>query len=47
VLAVTGTGADLRAARDAAYDVAAGVQLPGAQWRTDIAARAVRGEISV
>jgi phosphoribosylamine--glycine ligase len=47
VVSVTATGATLAQARDAAYARAATVHLPEAQWRTDIALRAVRGEISV
>ncbi len=42
VLSVVGTGADLAAAREAAYALAAGVRFEGAQHRTDIAARAAR-----
>lgn len=40
VLAVVGTGADLAAARDAAYDGVTAVDFDGAQYRTDIAAKA-------
>jgi phosphoribosylamine--glycine ligase len=40
VLAVVGTGADLAAARDAAYEGVAAVEFEGAQHRTDIALRA-------
>ena len=40
VLAVVGTGTDLAAARDAAYDGVAAVEFEGAQHRTDIALRA-------
>jgi phosphoribosylamine--glycine ligase len=47
VLAVVGTGADLAAARDQAYQRLAGVHLTGAHHRTDIAARAIRGEITL
>ncbi|MFL6075378.1 MAG: phosphoribosylamine--glycine ligase [Mycobacteriales bacterium] len=47
VLNVTATGADLAAARDAAYAAVARIRFDGAQHRTDIALRAVRGEISV
>ena len=46
VLAVTATGADLRAARAAAYEKVAGIGLEGAHWRTDIALAAVDGLIS-
>ncbi|KAA5829091.1 phosphoribosylamine--glycine ligase [Saccharopolyspora hirsuta] len=47
VLSVVATGADLASARDAAYQRVNGVHLPGAHYRTDIALRAVRGEITV
>jgi len=40
VLAVVGTGADLAAAREAAYAGVAAVEFEGAQHRTDIALRA-------
>jgi phosphoribosylamine--glycine ligase len=43
---VTATGADLRAARAAAYEKVAGIGLEGAHWRTDIAQAAVDGPIS-
>jgi phosphoribosylamine--glycine ligase len=46
VLAVTAVGADLAAARQAAYERVAGVRLAGAHWRTDIALAAVEGRIS-
>ena len=39
VLAVTAVGADLADARTRAYAGVAAVSFPGAQWRTDIAAR--------
>jgi phosphoribosylamine--glycine ligase len=45
VLSLTATGSDLRSARDAAYALAASVQLPGGQMRRDIAQRAVAGGI--
>ncbi|MCX6462653.1 MAG: phosphoribosylamine--glycine ligase [Pseudonocardiales bacterium] len=47
VLSVVGTGADLAAARDDAYRRLEGVHLAGSHHRTDIALRAVRGEIGV
>jgi phosphoribosylamine---glycine ligase len=47
VLSVTATGADLAAARDAAYALVDGVRLEGAQFRTDIALSAVEGRIKV
>ncbi|MGL5827270.1 MAG: phosphoribosylamine--glycine ligase, partial [Nocardioides sp.] len=40
VLAVTAVGADIAAARAAAYAGVGDVSFPGAQWRTDIAAEA-------
>jgi phosphoribosylamine---glycine ligase len=46
VLSVVGTGADLAAARDDAYARLAGVHLAGSHHRTDIALRAVRGEVA-
>jgi phosphoribosylamine--glycine ligase len=47
VLSVVGTGADLAAARDDAYRRLDGVHLAGSHHRTDIALRAVRGEVAV
>ncbi len=47
VLSVVGTGADLAAARDDAYRRLGGVRLTGSHHRTDIALRAVRGEVRV
>ncbi len=47
VLSVVGTGADLAEARDDAYRRLAGVTLPGAHHRRDIALRAVEGEAAV
>ncbi|TDD10678.1 phosphoribosylamine--glycine ligase [Saccharopolyspora terrae] len=47
VLSVVATGPDLGAARDEVYERVERVHLPGAHWRTDIARRAVDGEISV
>jgi phosphoribosylamine--glycine ligase len=47
VLSVVGTGADLAAAREDAYRRLDGVHLAGSHHRTDIALRAVRGEIAV
>ncbi|WP_375491175.1 phosphoribosylamine--glycine ligase [uncultured Jatrophihabitans sp.] len=46
VLCATAYGDDLAAARSAAYELLARVELPGGQYRTDIAERAVRGEVS-
>jgi phosphoribosylamine--glycine ligase len=47
VLAVTAVGADLAAARQAAYERVARVRLAGAHWRTDIALAAVEGRVVV
>lgn len=47
VLTVVGNGPDLAAARDAAYDRIARIQLEGGHFRRDIAERAERGEITV
>ncbi|HEY8533845.1 MAG TPA: phosphoribosylamine--glycine ligase [Micromonospora sp.] len=47
VLCATATGADLAAARAAAYELVAGVQLAGAHYRRDIALAAVEGRITV
>ena len=40
VLSVTATGSDLATARKTAYEAVARISFPGAQWRTDIAAKA-------
>jgi phosphoribosylamine---glycine ligase len=47
VLSVVGTGVDLQAAHDDAYRRLEGVHLAGSHHRTDIALRAIRGEVSV
>ncbi|MGK2881656.1 MAG: phosphoribosylamine--glycine ligase [Mycobacterium sp.] len=47
VLSVVGTGADLAAARAAAYATIAGIRLPGSHFRTDIGLAAAEGRISV
>jgi phosphoribosylamine--glycine ligase len=47
VLSVTATGPSLAAARDAAYELIDGVRLDGAHYRTDIARRAVEGQIKL
>ena len=47
VLSVTATGPTLREARAAAYALAATVELPAGQYRSDIARRAVEGAIRV
>ncbi|MBN9620255.1 MAG: phosphoribosylamine--glycine ligase, partial [Actinobacteria bacterium] len=45
VVSVTATGVSLEQARDRAYALVATVDLPGGQHRTDIALRAVHGEV--
>ncbi|TLF82664.1 phosphoribosylamine--glycine ligase [Nocardia cyriacigeorgica] len=47
VLNVVGTGADLAAARAAAYERIASIKLPGSHYRTDIGLAAVEERISV
>jgi phosphoribosylamine--glycine ligase len=47
VLSVVGTGADLAAARSAAYELMASIRLPGSHFRTDIGLAAAAGEIRV
>jgi phosphoribosylamine--glycine ligase len=47
VLSVTATGASLADARDAAYAGVAAIRFDGSQHRSDIALRAVRGEVSL
>jgi phosphoribosylamine--glycine ligase len=47
VLSVIGTGADLAAARDAAYSLAKSIRLPGSHFRSDIGLAAAEGRISV
>ncbi|MEH1026276.1 phosphoribosylamine--glycine ligase [Micromonospora profundi] len=47
VLCGTATGTDLAAARDAAYALVDGVELAGSQHRTDIAAAALNGRITI
>lgn len=47
VLSVVGTGADLAAARDAAYAIVKAIRLPGSHFRTDIGLAAAEGRISV
>jgi phosphoribosylamine--glycine ligase len=46
VLCATATGATLATAREAAYALLDTVELPGGQFRHDVALRAVRGEIT-
>ena len=47
VLSVVGTGADLAAARDAAYQKIKLIRLPGGHFRTDIALAAAEGRIRI
>ncbi|GAB3549887.1 phosphoribosylamine--glycine ligase [Arthrobacter tumbae] len=47
VLAVVGLGKDLAEARNKAYDGVSRLELEGGQYRTDIAAKAARGEVVV
>ncbi|MCV7400099.1 phosphoribosylamine--glycine ligase [Mycobacterium fragae] len=47
VLSVVGTGADLSAARTAAYDILNSIRLPGGHFRTDIALAAAESKIRV
>jgi phosphoribosylamine--glycine ligase len=47
VLSCTATGPDLAAARDAAYHLVSRVRMRGAHYRTDIAARAIAGDVQV
>ncbi|MUL83875.1 MULTISPECIES: phosphoribosylamine--glycine ligase [unclassified Mycolicibacterium] len=47
VLSVVGAGADLPAARDAAYALAKSIRLPGSHFRTDIGLAAAEGRIAL
>ncbi len=47
VLSVVGTGADIAAARDAAYGLIKSIKLPGSHFRTDIGLAAAEGQIKV
>lgn len=47
VLSVVGTGADLPAARAAAYGVMSSIRLPGSHFRSDIGLAAAEGRITV
>jgi phosphoribosylamine--glycine ligase len=47
VLSAVGTGADLAAARDAAYTLMRSIRLPGSHFRTDIGLAAAEGQISL
>jgi phosphoribosylamine--glycine ligase len=46
VLSVVGSGADLMAARAAAYTILSSIRLPGSHFRTDIALAAAEGRIT-
>jgi phosphoribosylamine--glycine ligase len=41
-----GTGADLNAARDAAYALITSIRLPGSHFRSDIGLAAAEGRVS-
>lgn len=47
VLSIVGTGADLSAARDAAYELIKSIRLPGSHFRSDIALAAAEGRIAL
>lgn len=47
VLSIVGTGADLSAARDAAYVLIKSIRLPGSHFRSDIALAAAEGRIAL
>jgi phosphoribosylamine--glycine ligase len=47
VLSVVGTGADLVAAREAAYRIVSSIRLPGSHFRSDIALAAAEGRITL
>lgn len=47
VLSVVALGVDLTQARERAYEVVDAIELRGSHHRTDIAARAARGEVSI
>ncbi|MBB2774466.1 MULTISPECIES: phosphoribosylamine--glycine ligase [Mycolicibacterium] len=47
VLSVVGTGADLDAARTAAYSTLASIRLPGSHFRSDIGLAAAEGKITL
>lgn len=47
VLSVVGTGSDLTAARDAAYELMQSVRLPGSHFRSDIGLAAAEGRITL
>ena len=47
VLSVIGAGADLAAARDAAYPLIKSIRLPGSHFRSDIGLAAAEGRIKI
>ncbi|MGV0744470.1 phosphoribosylamine--glycine ligase [Mycolicibacterium sp. XJ870] len=47
VLSVVGTGADLLAARDAAYTLIKSIRLPGSHFRSDIGLAAAEGRVTL
>ena len=47
VLSVVGTGADLTAAREAAYRTLSSIRLPGSHFRSDIALAAAEGQLTL
>jgi phosphoribosylamine--glycine ligase len=47
VVCATATGTSLEDARDAAYEIVDGIGLQGSQHRTDIAAAAIAGTVTV
>jgi phosphoribosylamine--glycine ligase len=47
VLSVVGTGADLNAAREAAYHTLSSIRLPGSHFRSDIALAAAQGRVTL
>ena len=47
VLSVVGTGADLDAARAAAYSTLSSIRLPGSHFRSDIGLAATEGKITL
>ena len=47
LLTVVATGADLADARDTAYKAVETISIPNGHYRTDIAAKAINGEITI
>jgi phosphoribosylamine--glycine ligase len=47
VLSVVGTGADLSAAREHAYELLRAIRLPGSHFRSDIGLQAAEGKVRV